>query len=128
MEKTPERKATSTMAQKVTTHLVDDLTGDTIEDGHGRTVTFGFGFDGAHYEIDLTDGNADALHKAFSDYVAAGRKVTGRSGRATASSTPKRGNSEQLAKIREWANANGHDVSSRGRISQAVRDAYDAAH
>jgi hypothetical protein len=34
------------MAQKVTTHLVDDLTGDTIEDGHGRTVTFSF--DGAH--------------------------------------------------------------------------------
>ncbi|WP_442854653.1 Lsr2 family DNA-binding protein [Curtobacterium sp. UNCCL17] len=32
------------------------------------------------------------------------------------------------AKIRDWANANGHEVSSRGRISQAVRDAYDAAH
>ncbi|WXF91339.1 histone-like nucleoid-structuring protein Lsr2 [Curtobacterium flaccumfaciens pv. flaccumfaciens] len=42
--------------------------------------------------------------------------------------TAKRGNSDELAKIREWANANGHEVSSRGRISQAVRDAYDAAH
>jgi hypothetical protein len=114
------------MAQKVTTHLVDDLTGDTIEDGTGRTVTFGF--DGAHYEIDLTDDNADALREAFSDYVAAARKVNGRSGRTTASSAPKRGNSEELAKIREWAKANGHEVSSRGRISQAVRDAYDAAH
>jgi hypothetical protein len=31
-------------------------------------------------------------------------------------------------RVREWAAANGHDVSSRGRISQAVRDAYDAAH
>ncbi|WXF92934.1 histone-like nucleoid-structuring protein Lsr2 [Curtobacterium flaccumfaciens pv. flaccumfaciens] len=41
---------------------------------------------------------------------------------------PKRGNSEELAKIREWARANGHEVSSRGRISQAVREAYDAAH
>ncbi len=39
-----------------------------------------------------------------------------------------RGNSEELAKIREWANTNGHKVSSRGRISRAVRDAYDAAH
>ncbi|MCS6563638.1 Lsr2 family protein (plasmid) [Curtobacterium flaccumfaciens] len=116
------------MAQKVTTHLVDDLTGDTIEDGHGRTITFGF--DGAHYEIDLTDDNADALREAFSDYIAAARKVTGRSGRTSTStsSAPKRGNSEELAKIREWANANGHEVSSRGRISQAVRDAYDAAH
>ena len=111
------------MAQKVTTHLVDDLTGDTIEDGKGRTVTFGF--DGAHYEIDLTDDNADALREAFSNYVAAGRKI---GGRASAGSAPKRGNSEELAKIREWANVNGHEVSSRGRISQAVRDAYDAAH
>ncbi|MBT1547047.1 histone-like nucleoid-structuring protein Lsr2 [Curtobacterium aurantiacum] len=112
------------MAQKVTTHLVDDLTGDTIEDGHGRTVTFGF--DGAYYEIDLTDDNVDALREAFSDYVAAARKVTDRPSRA--GSAPKRGNSEELAKIREWANVNGHEVSSRGRISQAVRDAYDAAH
>jgi hypothetical protein len=112
------------MAQKVITHLVDDLTGDTIEDGKGHSVTFGF--DGAHYEIDLTDDNADALREAFSDYVAAARKVSGRSGRAGAA--PKRGNSEELAKIREWANANGHEVSARGRISQAVRDAYDAAH
>ncbi|QZQ53597.1 Lsr2 family protein (plasmid) [Curtobacterium sp. TC1] len=112
------------MAQKVITHLVDDLTGDTIEDGRGHSVTFGF--DGAHYEIDLTDDNADALREAFSDYIAAARKVSGRSGRVGAA--PKRGNSEELAKIREWANANGHEVSSRGRISQAVRDAYDAAH
>lgn len=111
------------MAQKVTTHLVDDLTGDTIEDDKGRTVTFGF--DGSNYEIDLTNDNADALREAFSDYVAAARKVSGRTGSGSA---PKRGNSDELAKIRKWANANGHEVSSRGRISQAVRDAYDAAH
>ncbi|KIP98073.1 lysylphosphatidylglycerol synthetase, partial [Curtobacterium flaccumfaciens] len=99
------------MAQKVTTHLVDDLTGDTIENGQGRTITFGF--DGSHYEIDLTDDNADALRETFSDYIAAARKVTGRSGRASGGSAPKRGNSEELAKIRDWANANGHEVSSR---------------
>jgi hypothetical protein len=51
------------------------LTGDTIDDGKGCTVTFGF--DGAHYEFDLTDDNADALREAFSDYVAAARKVSG---------------------------------------------------
>ena len=114
------------MAQKVTTHLVDDITGDTIEDGNGRTVSFSF--DGSHYEIDLTDDNVDALRETFSDYIAAARKANGRSVRTTAGSAPKRGNSEELAKIRDWANANGHEVSSRGRISQAVRDAYDAAH
>jgi hypothetical protein len=114
------------LAQKVTTHLIDDLTGDTIEEGKGKTVAFGF--DGAHYEIDLTDNNADALREAFADYVAAARRVSGRSGRSSAGASPKRGNSDELGKIREWAKANGHEVSSRGRISQTVRDAYDAAH
>ncbi|WP_139179165.1 Lsr2 family DNA-binding protein [Curtobacterium sp. MCBA15_005] len=40
----------------------------------------------------------------------------------------KRGNSDELAKTREWADANGHEVSSRGRISHAVRDPYESAH
>lgn len=112
------------MAQKVTTHLVDDLTGDTIEAG-GKTVEFSF--DGNHYEIDLSDDNADALRKAFSDYVAAARKVSSRGGRASSGSKP-RSDPDELAKIREWAATNGHEVSSRSRISQAVRDAFDAAH
>ncbi|WP_442781438.1 Lsr2 family DNA-binding protein [Curtobacterium sp. 260] len=69
------------------------------------------------------------MREAFSDYVAAARKVSGRQNRTSGGSTAKRGNSsDELAKIREWANANGHEVSSRGRINQAVRDAYDAAH
>lgn len=113
------------MAQKVTTQFVDDLTGDTIAEGTGKTVRFSF--DGTHYEIDLSDDNADALREAFSDYVAAARKVTSRSGRVSAGSKA-RSNPDELAKIREWAAANGHEVSSRGRISQAVKDAYDAAH
>jgi len=30
--------------------------------------------------------------------------------------------------VREWARANGHQVSDRGRISAEVQDAYDKAH
>ncbi|WIB00315.1 Lsr2 family protein [Curtobacterium sp. MCBA15_012] len=112
------------MAQKVTTHLVDDLSGDVIEPGKGSTVQFAF--DGSNYEIDLTDDNADNLREAFSDYIAAARKVTGRSGRST--SAKDRSNPDELAKIREWAAANGHEVAARGRISQQVRDAYAAAN
>ena len=87
------------MAQKVTSHLVDDLSGDVIEDGKGRTVQFAF--DGSSYEIDLTDDNADNFREALSDYVAAARKVSGRNGRATSSgSTPKaRSNPDDLAKF-----------------------------
>ena len=35
---------------------------------------------------------------------------------------------DQLAKIRQWARANGHQVSDRGRISAAVPEAYHAAN
>jgi len=33
-----------------------------------------------------------------------------------------------LAKVREWARANGHVVSDRGRISATVQEAYDRAN
>jgi hypothetical protein len=114
-----------TVAQKVTTHLVDDLTGDTIEPGTGRTMQFAF--DGSSYEIDLTDANTDKLREALSDYIAAARKLSGRGSRTT-STAKDRSNSNDLAKIRVWAMANGHQVAARGRISQAVRDAYEAAN
>ncbi|MGN7222652.1 histone-like nucleoid-structuring protein Lsr2 [Curtobacterium flaccumfaciens] len=113
------------MAQKVTTHLVDDLSGDVIEAGNGRTIQFGF--DGSNYEIDLTDDNADKLREAFSDYIAAARKVSGRSASAPRAAKG-RSNPDELARIREWAAANGHEVAARGRISQQVRDAYAAAN
>jgi hypothetical protein len=35
---------------------------------------------------------------------------------------------EQTAAIRSWARRNGHQVSDRGRISQSVVDAFQAAH
>ena len=114
------------MAQKFTTFLVDDLTGDTIDDGAGRTLQFGF--DGSTYEIDLSNDNADALREALSDYIAAARKTSGSRGARPTGSSAKRSNPDELTKIREWAAANGHEVAPRGRISQAVRDAYDDAN
>lgn len=117
-------KGNPNMAQKVTTTLVDDLTGETIEDGAGKTIQFAF--DGGAYEIDLTDDNAEKFRAALSDYVAAARKVGARSGRGRITSTT-RSSADELAKIREWAAANGHEVAARGRISQSVREAYAAA-
>ncbi len=116
------------MAQKVTTHLIDDLSGEVIEDGTGRTVQFAL--DGSSYEIDLTDENADNLREALSDYVAAARKVSGRSSRSgtTPPSSVTRNDPKELAKIRVWAMENNIAVAARGRISQQVRDAYDAAN
>lgn len=116
------------VAQNVTAHLVDDLSGDVTEDAKGRGVQFAF--DRSSYEIDLSDDNADDFREAFSNYLAAGRKVSARSSRgaSTSSASKGRSNPEELAKIREWAAANGHEVAARGRISQQVRGAYDAAN
>jgi hypothetical protein len=116
------------MAQKVTVQLVDDLDDSPIAAGDGRTVEFAF--DGSSYEIDLSNDNVDKFRDAISDYVAAARKTAGRRTGSTGkpSSAPKRGNSEELGKIREWAKENGYEVSSRGRISTQVQEAYAAAH
>ncbi|HEY5553890.1 MAG TPA: histone-like nucleoid-structuring protein Lsr2, partial [Cellulomonas sp.] len=40
----------------------------------------------------------------------------------------RRGTGVDAGAIREWAKANGHHVSERGRISAGVKAAYDAAH
>jgi hypothetical protein len=111
------------MARKVETivTMTDDL------DGSKADRTLLFGVDGTSYEIDLSKKNATAFEKALAPYVAAGRKVKATRGRrgATATSTGRR---PDLGQVREWARANGHQVSDRGRIPATVLDAYDAAH
>lgn len=112
------------MAQKVETitTLIDDLEGTVIEDGNGETVSFGL--DGTTYNIDLTKANAKKLRDALKPYVSSGRKASRGAGtRASAGRTDK----ADLQAMREWANANGYEVSARGRIPQVVQEAYRAA-
>ena len=109
------------MAQKVLIQLTDDLDDKPIADGKGGTVTFAV--DGTTYEIDLSNKNADTFRGVFQDYIAAGRKVSGSRGRRSATTK------ESDAKaIREWAKANGVDVTPRGRVPASVREQYEAAH
>ncbi|WP_307785007.1 Lsr2 family protein [Frigoribacterium sp. CFBP 13605] len=89
----------------------------------GRTVTFAL--EGVSFEIDLSDAHVDELTEALAPHVAAGRKV---GGRKSAALTPAaKSDPAELQEIRDWAGKNGHTVSSRGRISASVRDAYNAA-
>lgn len=111
------------MAQRTFVQLVDDLDGTALTDKEGRTVTFAL--EGVSYEIDLSQAHVDELTKALAPYVAAGRKISARKSAARASGT--KSDPAELQKIRDWAGKNGHTVSSRGRISAAVRDAYNAA-
>jgi hypothetical protein len=118
------------MARKTKILLEDDLTGDVLEDGAGETVHFAV--DGTFYEIDLSTENAAALRDDLARYVGAARKVGGAGGRRGGGASAARAGSPakrtDLAEIREWAKANGHEVSERGRIAGAVVEAYDAAH
>jgi hypothetical protein len=115
------------MAQKVTVQLVDDLDGTASDD----ISTVSFALDGATYEIDLTESNAENLRNALEDYIAAGRRTGGRAKRAVAigklaSAAPS--NREQTKAIRDWGRQNGFDLSDRGRIPATVIAAFEQAH
>jgi tetrahydromethanopterin S-methyltransferase subunit B len=111
------------LAQKTLIQLVDDLDGGVLGDGEGKTVTFAL--EGVSYEIDLSQAHVDELTEALAPYMAAARKVNSR--KSAASTSGAKSDPAELQKIRDWAGKNGHTVSSRGRISAAVRDAYNAA-
>ncbi len=115
--------------------LVCDLHDGEVE----GSETVAFGVDGATYEIDVCEEHAAAMRDAFAEYVGAGRRAgrtpaaggtrRQRTPRAAGSGSSPAGSSrEHVQEMREWARANGHAVSERGRLSGAVIAAYEAAH
>jgi hypothetical protein len=113
------------VATQTKVELIDDLTGDKADE------TVLFGIDGRDFEIDLSRDHAGELRDNLARYLAKARKV----GKLAAFSTPskrmasgQRQSREQTAAIREWARANGHKVSDRGRIPLEVAKAFDNAH
>jgi hypothetical protein len=113
------------MAKRVETivTLTDDLDGSKAD----RTITFSF--DGVGYEIDLSKKNATALQKALAPYLAAARPVPdrGRRGNRDGARRSAARRRSDLGAVREWARANGYDVSDRGRVPAVVLEAFDAA-
>lgn len=105
------------MAQRTVVQLTDDLDGKAIAEGKGETVRFGV--DGQEYEIDLAEKNAQALRDTIGKYVAAGRRVGGgsRGGRSRSErTTAARGRDYDPKAVRAWAEAQGLEVSTRGRV------------
>jgi hypothetical protein len=108
------------MAQRVNVLLVDDLDGESE-----ATETIRFGIDGRNLELDLSADNAEAMRETLRKYVDAARKTgTSSKGRASARRTV---TDVDPKAVRAWAAANGHEVSSRGRIPAEVVEAYRAA-
>ena len=109
------------MASRVVTLITDDL------DGSEAAGTIAFSLEGASYEIDLSNANAEELRSVLEPYMKAGRKTGGRKDgrrRSQGASTDK----DQIKAMRDWAKQQGLKVSDRGRVSADVRDAYDKAH
>jgi hypothetical protein len=100
-----------------TTEYIDDL------DGSAADGTVLFGYDGEHYEIELSKSNAAALADAIAPYVAHARKITpgGHSMRRA------RGRAD-VSVVRQWAKARGYHVSQRGRVAHEIMAAYEAGN
>lgn len=113
------------MARRTTVQMIDDVDGSLIKDGQGETVEFTIG--GVSYSIDLTTKHANELYEQFQFWIEHAEKVSGRKTRRSGASSPKKSR-ENLQDVRAWAKENGFEVSTRGRISQEIQDAYDAAH
>lgn len=107
------------MARQVITTFVDDL------DGSESEGTVSFAFDGKSYEIDLSAGNKERLEKVLEEFVVAARRVTG--GKSAVRAQPTKRDREHSTAVREWARANGYEVSDRGRVSKQIQAAYEAA-
>jgi hypothetical protein len=113
------------MAQRIV--LSDDL------DGSEATQTLSYTVDGQEYEIDLSEDNVQRFHEALEPFVSKSRQVErqaapARRGRGDGRRRSSTGGRDDIPQIRAWAEANGHEVSARGRIKKEVIDAYDEAH
>ncbi|EFC79000.1 Lsr2 family protein [Parafrankia sp. EUN1f] len=110
------------MAQKTVISLIDDITGEAADE------TVRFGLDGAQYEIDVTAANAAKLREALAPFVSKARRATSKpaNGKPAASGISRRAD-EHITRIRNWARANGYQVSDRGRMSKDVVEAYNKA-
>jgi hypothetical protein len=114
------------MAQRVLVVLIDDL------DGTEASETVKFAVDGNTYEIDLTAAHAGELRQTLAPWVGHARKIAAAAGARAGSGSGGRKRARidagQLQDMRRWARENGYQVSGRGRISQEIQQAYQAAH
>jgi hypothetical protein len=114
------------MAQKVM--LIDDL------DGSEGAETIKYSVDGKDYEIDLSEKNAKRFRDALKEFIDASREVEQPPVLALAPARTSRRQSsgrsgrDDIPQIRAWAEAQGMDVSARGRVKKEIIDAYDQAH
>lgn len=107
------------MARQVRVILTDDI------DGSEGARTVEFSLEKTSYTIDLSEANIAKLESALAPFVAkAERRRKSPAGRKSAAGKSSTGGS---AVVREWARAQGYEISDRGRVPAVVLQAYEAS-
>jgi hypothetical protein len=96
-------------------------------DGSEAAETIQFSYRGVSYELDVSEKNAAALDKALTKYIEAARRTGGRCAAGGRGPTKRVAPGVDNAAVRAWAEANGYELSSRGRIKAEIIEAYRAA-
>ncbi len=119
------------MAQKTIVQFTDDL------DGSEASQTVEFGYQGKTYKLDLSDKNAAELEEALAPYIAAAQQAgagsarDGRRGRGRTGAAPQQrsgdGRDYDPKAVREWAQSQGLEVPTRGRIPGKVLEQFKAS-
>lgn len=97
------------------TILIDDL------DGTVADHTIAFVIQGNRYTIDLSKKNAKKFWDAINPFIEAAKNLDAAHTEVIEAETAA---VTQRQTIRDWARKQGYEVSSRGRISQAIEDAF----
>ena len=116
------------MARKEIVQFYDDLDKSPLSADEVNVVEFSY--QGTTYVLDLSEANAQKFAADLEPYIAYATKVskTAGRGRQRAASTGAKSDPTRNRRIREWARAQGHEVSTRGQIPHELISAYEAAN
>lgn len=108
------------MGTRTHTETYDDL-----DDSSAATETISFSVNETTYQIDLNEEHAADFMAQIGVWISNARVVAHK---ATRPKVARSSSGVDKDAIRAWANDHGFHVAPRGRIAEAVVEAYTAAH
>jgi len=109
------------IVQKPVVKIFDDLSGEELAE---TTKPVRYQFNDRAYNLYLSEASKRSVDQFIADLTSAADEIV--TGSRRKAPPIKAGYS--LEDLREWARANGHDVSDNRRAANSVIDAFNAAH
>jgi hypothetical protein len=109
------------IVQKPVVKIFDDFSGDELPE---TAKPVRYQFNDRAYNLYLSDGSKRSVDQFIADLTSGADEIV--TGSRRKAPPIKAGYS--LEDLREWARANGHDVSDNRRAANSVIDAFNAAH